>query len=102
MRITWKDRTVDLPGGAVTIEGLRALGCRLDEGTLGQLWRYCGAATRLMTCGPMDVLDRALSQRVVPALLASLPVEALSGLPALFEGLPRCLWMMEQDLPLPE
>ena len=26
MRITWKDRTVDLPGGAVTIEGLRALG----------------------------------------------------------------------------
>ena len=26
MRITWKDRTVELPGGAVTIEALRALG----------------------------------------------------------------------------
>lgn len=82
-------------------ENLRALGWRVDPGTLEDLWRYLSAAARLMACGPIETLDWALSQRLLPVLLASLDLKALARLPEIFEGLPRCQWMMNQSLPLP-
>jgi len=81
--------------------GLAPLGWTLDRHTLDQTWFYCAAVTRMMTCSPLEALDWALSQRAMPAMLAALDLNALRELPSLLTGLPRCLKLMDQPLPLP-
>lgn len=79
---------------------LAVLGIRLSRGTLNALWRYCAAAIPLMPIEPSSVLDMALAQRAVPAILASAPIDALSALPRLLSDLPRCKALLEQPLPI--
>jgi hypothetical protein len=96
----------ELPGEVENrLNALRAalapLGWTLDRHTLDQTWKYCAAATRMMTCSPLEVLDWALAQRALPAMLAAMDLPALRVLPSLLTGLPRCIKLMDQPLPLP-
>lgn len=79
---------------------LAVLGIRLSRGTLNALWRYCAAAIPLMPIEPSAVLDMALAQRAIPAILAGTPVDALSTLPKLLSDLPRCKSLLDQPLPI--
>ncbi|MGN0803576.1 MAG: ATP-binding protein [Candidatus Faecivicinus sp.] len=79
---------------------LALLGIRLSRSTLNALWRYCAAAIPLMPVEPSAVLDLALSQRALPAILASAPLDALSALPRILSDLPRCKALLEQSLPI--
>lgn len=79
---------------------LGVLGIRLSRGTLNALWRYCAAAIPLMPIEPSAVLDMAIAQRALPAILASAPVDALSTLPKLLSDLPRCKAHLDQPLPI--
>ena len=80
---------------------LALLGWTLDRHTLDQTWSYCAGVSRMMTSTPLEVLDWALSQRALPAMLAAMDLPALRELPSLLTGLPRCLKLMDQPLPLP-
>ena len=96
----------ELPGEVENrLNALRAalapLGWTLDRHTLDQTWSYCAAVTRMMTCSPLEALDWALSQRAMPAMLAAMDLPALRVLPSLLTGLPRCLKLMDEPLPLP-
>ncbi|MBQ9952131.1 MAG: hypothetical protein IJO98_08340 [Clostridia bacterium] len=79
---------------------LAVLGIRLSRGTLNALWRYCAAAIPLMPIEPSAVLDMALAQRAIPAILASAPIDALAALPKLLSDLPRCKALLDQPLPV--
>lgn len=79
---------------------LAVLGIRLSRGTLNALWRYCAAAIPLMPIEPSAVLDMAIAQRALPAIIASAPVDALSTLPKLLSDLPRCKAVLDQPLPI--
>lgn len=79
---------------------LGVIGIRLSRGTLNALWRYCAAAIPLMPIEPSAVLDMAIAQRALPAILASASVDALSALPRLLSDLPRCKAMLDQPLPI--
>ena len=54
-----------------------------------------------MTAQPMQVLDYALSQRVMPVVLASARLDALRDVSALFVYMPRCLALLDAPLPVP-
>ena len=74
-------------------EALTQCGAALSRRALNDAWRYCA----LM----LDALgERAVAQRLLPPLLASAPVEALSRLPALLEGLPLSRALLRQSLPI--
>lgn len=82
-------------------DGLDKFGYSLDRRTLNELWYFCSAARPLMQCTGLELLDMALSQRAVPAMLASMELHALHELPKLLVDMPRCLSLMDQPLPLP-
>ena len=95
----------DLPASVTKrMEALRSdlalLGIRFSRGTLNALWRYCAAAIPLMPLEPSAVLDLALAQRALPAILASAPLYALAALPRVLGDLPRCKALLEQPLPV--
>ena len=89
---------------AQRLEQLRAdlalLDVRLSKKTLRALWNYCAAAIPLMNIEPSAVLDLAIAQRVIPAVLAGAPLGALTALPALLEDLPRSKRLLSQPLPI--
>ena len=86
------------------MEKLRAdlalLDVRLPRKTLDALWNYCAAAIPRMPLEPSAVLDGALAQRALPAVLASAPLDALAALPKALEDLPRCRALLESQLPV--
>ena len=86
------------------LEKLRAdlalLDVRLSKKTLRAVWDYCAAAIPMMNLEPSAVVDLAVAQRVVPAILAGAPLKALSALPALLEDLPRSKRLLGQPLPI--
>ena len=83
----------------------RALGERgaaVSRRALNDAWDYCGIMAAGMggEADPAAIVDLAVAQRLLPALLASAPVEALQGLPAMLEGLPASLALLKQPLPV--
>lgn len=76
-------------------------GVLLSRRSLSDTYAYCAAAIPLMTAQPMQVLDYALSQRVMPVVLASARLDALRDVSALFVDMPRCLALLDASLPLP-
>lgn len=82
-------------------ERLDKLGTPITRRSLDALWRYCSAVLPYMQCSPMELLDLALSQRGLPTLLSSMPIEALMELPDIFKGMDRCLKLLDEPLPLP-
>ena len=82
-------------------ERLDKLGTPITRRSLDALWRYCSAVLPYMQCSPMELLDLALSQRGLPTLLSSMPIEALMELPDIFMGMDKCLKLLDEPLPLP-
>ena len=82
-------------------ERLDKLGTPITRRSLDALWRYCSAVLPYMQCSPMELLDLALSQRGLPTLLSSMPIEALMELPDIFKGMDKCLKLLDEPLPLP-
>jgi len=81
---------------------LNRMGAALSRRALDDAWRYC--ALMLWALGdaadPVAVLDRAVAQRILPALLASAAPATLYALPALLEGLPLSQALLKQPLPV--
>lgn len=82
-------------------ERLDKVGSPLTRRSLDALWNYCSAVLPYMKCSPMELLDLALSQRGLPTLLSSMPIEGLMQLPDIFKGMERCLRLLDEPLPLP-
>lgn len=86
------------------MDGLRralgALDVRLSRRTLTALWNACAAEIPRSGRAPSEILDRALAERALPAVLASAPMEALTALPKLLEDFPRCRALLRQPLPI--
>lgn len=83
-------------------EGLARHGAMPSRRALDDAWRYCALMLHALgdAADPTAVLDRAVSQRLLPALLASAPVDALAALPALLEGLPLSRALLTRPLPI--
>ena len=81
---------------------LASRGATVSRRALDDAWRSCALMlTALGDAGdPAAVLDRAVAQRVLPALLASAPAIALLGLPALLDGLPVSRGLLRQTMPI--
>ncbi len=86
------------------MDGLRralgALDVRLSRRTLTALWNACAAEIPRSGRAPSEILDRALAERALPAVLASASMEALTALPKLLEDFPRCRALLRQPLPI--
>ena len=82
--------------------GLDECGAAVSRRALDEAWNYCGimAAGMGEAADPAAIADLAVAQRLLPALLAGAPVEALQRLPALLEGMPACLALLRQPLPV--
>ena len=79
---------------------LALLGVSLSRKTLDALWNYCAAAIPAMSLEPSAVLDLALAQRAIPAVLASAPLDALAALPKLLDDLPHCAALLKEAFPV--
>ena len=79
---------------------LAAAGAPISRRALTDSWNYCALmiAAQGGDAAPMRVLDLAVAQRILPGVLASAPIEALSRLPALLEGLPESRALLGQPL----
>lgn len=76
-------------------------GVTLSRRTLDALWNYIACVTPLMReHTPMEVLDLALAQRVLPIVATGAPMEALHALKKWVEEMPICLAMLKQPLPV--
>ncbi|MBQ2955771.1 MAG: hypothetical protein IJE08_04840 [Clostridia bacterium] len=82
-------------------EKLAANGMYLSRRTLADLYNYCSAVLPYMTCTPLEILDLALAQRAMPALLATANLDGLHILNKLLPDMPKCLQILGSSLPLP-
>ena len=81
---------------------LNRLGVPVSRRALDDAWRYC--ALMLWALGdnadPVAILDRAVAQRILPAVLASAAPDALYALPSILEGLPMSQALLTQPVPV--
>ena len=82
--------------------GLDRCGATPSRRALDDAWRYCALMLAALgdSADPLALLDRAVAQRLLPALLASAPAKALIALPSLLEGLPLSQALLEQPVPV--
>ncbi len=98
----------DKPLPAIVEERMKALretlarcGAPLSRRALSDAWRYCALMLdALSDADPIHILDLAVSQRLLPSLLASAPVALLPQLPALLDGLPAARALLRLPLPI--
>ena len=83
-------------------DGLHRHGAMPSRRALDDAWRYCALMLSALgeNADPVAVLDRAVAQRLLPALLASAPAPALASLPRLLDGLPISLSLLTQPVPV--
>ena len=77
---------------------LDAVNAGISRRSLNATWRYMAAMLPLNVLSPAEALDMALAQRVLPALLATAPLEAQMRLSDLLSDMPACLALMGQPL----
>jgi len=81
---------------------LNRLNVPVSRRALDDAWRYC--ALMLWALGdnadPVAILDRAVAQRILPAVLASAAPDALYALPSILEGLPMSQALLTQPVPI--
>lgn len=82
-------------------KALEEIGYRLDRRTLNETWSFCSRMARMSRLQEADILDLALCQRVLPAMLAGMELKQLIKLPELLCDMPRCMALMDTPLPLP-
>jgi len=81
---------------------LAAAGATLSRRALNDAWRYASAMLAALgeSADPDALLDLAVAQRLLPGLLASAPIGALTRLRPLLKGLPACTALLDQPLPV--
>ena len=77
-------------------------GATVSRRALDDAWRYCALMLRALgdAADPIALLDRAVAQRLLPALLAEAPAPALAALGGLLDGLPLSRALLSQPLPV--
>ena len=102
---------IDIPDGPLPaacedrMQALREALAQCDAApsrrALDAAWRYCALMLdALPDAGPVHIVDLAVSQRLLPPLLASAPIAALRRLPDLLEGLPLSRALLRHPLPI--
>ena len=83
-------------------EALGRCGAPISRHALDDAWRYCALMLDALggDADPIHILDLAVAQRILPALMASAPVNALRQLPALLDGLPAARGLLRLPLPI--
>lgn len=81
---------------------LAALKVSISRRALNDSWRYCAAMLALMgeAADAREILDYAVAQRVLPAVLASAPGPALPQIRAAIADLPHSAALLDQPLPI--
>ena len=79
---------------------LALVGVHPSRRTLNAVWNYLSAAIPALGGDPMELLDRAIAERMLPAILAGARVEALRALPGMVRDLPACAQLFEETLPV--
>lgn len=77
-------------------------GITVSRRALDDAWRYCALMVWALgeNADPIAVLDRAVAQRLLPAVLASASPDALISLNATLEGLPLSRALLSQPVPI--
>lgn len=83
-------------------KGLAGVGTTVSRRALDESWRFCAILCEALgeDADPTDILDLAVSQRILPGLLASAPLRALAALPGILSRLPRSLALLDEPLPI--
>ncbi len=76
------------------------VGIRPSPRALNAVLDYLGAAVALNADEPFALLDCAVAQRILPALLANAPGGALRALPKILSDWPICSALLEEPLPI--
>ena len=78
------------------------LGAEVSRRALTDAWLYCSAMLGCLggDADPEALLDLALSQRVLPSLIAAAPAKALSAICDMTRKLPRCQALLTQPVPI--
>lgn len=76
------------------------IGVRPSRRALNAVLSYLSAAIPLMEIAPLSLLDQAIAERILPAILAGAPMNALRALPNLFSDLPKCTALLAEPLPV--
>ena len=77
-------------------------GITISRRALDDAWRYCALMVWALgeNADPIAVLDRAVAQRLLPAVLSSASPSALISLNAALEGLPLSRALLSQPVPI--
>jgi len=79
---------------------LQTAGYLMGREMLNGLYRYCAIGSAYLGLASVEVLDWALAQRALPAIMASMEPRVLRALPSVFVGMPRCRALMHERLPV--
>ncbi len=74
----------------------------ISRRALDDTWNYCAIMNLYLEDGAnaAEILDMAMAQRILPALLAFAPPEGLIRLPALLKDMPVCQSLLRQPMPI--
>ena len=77
-------------------------GVQISRRALDDAWRYCAAMLVILgdEANAAQIFDMAVAQRIMPALLASAPIEAVMDFEQLTEKMPVCRALLKQPLPI--
>ena len=77
-------------------------GITISRRALDDTWNYCGVMIAYLNDGtdPVEILDMAVAQRILPALLAFAPLEGLAHLADILGDMPACQALLNQPLPI--
>lgn len=78
----------------------KLIGLRPSARAANAILNLLNAEIPLQTAEPIELLDRAVSERMLPALLAGSPLDSLRALPKLLKDLPRCGELLSHPLPV--
>ena len=77
-------------------EAFGKLGILISRRTLNDVYAYCAMAVNFMKCTPIEVLDRALAQRVMPLIAAENSADTLNRLPRIICDMPRSIKALQK------
>ena len=83
-------------------EELAKMDILISRRALDDAWNYCAIMSLHLegSANAAEILDMAVAQRILPALLAFAPLEGLIRLPALLKDMPICQALLRQPMPI--
>lgn len=79
---------------------LALLGVHPSRRALNAVWNYLSAAIPVLQGDPMELFDRAIAERILPAIFAGARMEALKALQGIVRDLPVCTRLLGEPLPI--